>query len=658
MKEILKAVIKPLGIVVIFIAILCLKTYILYDLLDFQNSYSLNTIKVTVLLGFFVFSAGILFKKTKTQILYSIIISTLLGAILFGNRIFFTYNKTFLSIFQIKSIGYANEIESAVTSFYEIRDIVFFVDLFAYIIYQIFSRTLYIIKINKKKNKNCTEIALKKENVKRPIHYNKLICFLIFTLIFVSTMFSFFNITLDNENVDTITSYGRLSLMKERSIWNYCIQDLKLFVTRDSSFNFVKDDAIKEYFDKKEKEKEELDKDVYANIDNMAEGKDIYIVQLESFQNFVINKKVNGKEVTPNLNKFASENVYFSNFHSQSAVSNTADCEHSSSTSLYPFANYALFQFYDAYKSENIYSIAKEKGYFTSYMHANVGYFWNRENVYKNMGVDKIVTKESYKDFSQIINNWIADNNFFQENVDKIINEFPKDKNKLVYMTTVSSHLPFDLDKDLGDKKSQFVNIDVGEYKGTVYGNYLESINYVDTCFGLLIERLEKEKLLENSLIIVYGDHFGIPKDNVEYREDMLINGKLEQIDYNHTNVPCIIKVKGLEAMEIEEAKSQLDLKPTIAKMLGVKDSYSFGYNLFTKKDEVHFVTGNYINRNLIYIASNNAIKNYVTGETIKLEKKVNEVELLEHEKIKNSIELEKIISETIVKTNYLEKVK
>lgn len=657
MKKIVKSLFKSISIVVIFTVLLCIKTYNLYDLSGFKDSYSINTILMTILLSMIIFSLGILFKSDKKQLIYSIIMSTILGLLLFGNRIFFTYNKTFLSLFQIKSIFYANEIGSAMKSFYKINDIFFFIDTFIFIAITIISKVSYMFRKNTKRNKENTSISLHVKNSNRLIKQSKTVAILTYILLLLIGLLGFLNSVLVVDEADAATSHGRVKLMKEKSIWDYYFQDSKLFFKRDSSSNFIEKNKMQEYFNALNKEKKELDKDTYVDITNLAEGKDIYILQLESFQNFLINKKINGKEITPNLNKFAKENIYFSNFHSQSCVSNTSDAEHASSTSLYPFINYSLYQFYDSYKSENIYSLAKEKDYYTSFMHANVGYFWNRKNVYTNMGVEKLEFIDSYKDNSQYIHNWIADYNFLQENVDKI-KSYPKDKNKFVYMTLVSSHLPFDLN-DLEEKKSQFVDIDVGEYKDTVYGNYLESANYVDKAFGAFLERLESENMLNNSIILVYGDHFGIPRDNVEYREDMLLNNTLDNIDYNHTNVPCIMKIEGINGLEIKEAKSQLDIKPTIAKLLDVEDKYSFGTNLFTKKNEVIFATGNYIFENKFYVSSNNQIRDLTTKEIIKITDMDKEsMEYLEHKKQINKIELEKLISGTIVKTNYLGKMK
>ncbi|MEG2275314.1 MAG: LTA synthase family protein [Clostridia bacterium] len=656
MKNIILSTIKTFIVMLVFAAIICLKTFILYDLCGFGSAYGIETIKMTIIISIILLSFGVLFKTRKSQIIYSLFISLILGIILFGNRIFFTYNKTFLSFFQIKSIGYTNEIGTAVQSLYQFKDIIFFIDNILAILVGIIILVIKIVSNKKIKNTVTTSVALKtykeKQN-KMPMEINKLIAILTFILILVFGVTCFINEITKEVDSDAVTSHGRMDIVKTQSIWHYYYYDAKLYFTRNSVDNLETNENIEEFFDEREKIKMELAKDPYANIQGLGTGKNIYIIQLESMQNFVINKKINGKEITPNLNKFAKENAYFNNFHSQSAISNTSDAEHSSATSLYPFANFSLFQFYDNYTSDNIYSGAKSKGYFAAYMHANVKYFWNREKVYKNMGVDVMENVDTYKDKSQLIHRWIADDNFLTENISKI-KEYPKDKNKLAYMSTVSSHLPFNLD-DLGIRKSEYVFIDVGSYKNTIYGDYLESANYIDTCFGNFINNLKREELYDDAIIITYGDHFGVPRDDSMYREDLLAEDLLKNIDYLHTNVPCIIKIPGINNLVINEAKSQLDIKPTVFKLIGKEERYSFGYDIFSKRNEVNFVTGNYISGDYIYNSANKTLKNYRSKQAIEVENLDKESkEYKANIKNINRLKHEIRISSTIVKNNYL----
>ncbi len=57
---------------------------------------------------------------------------------------------------------------------------------------------------------------------------------------------------------------------------------------------------------------------------------------MESTQSFVINKKINGKEITPFLNEFIKDSFYFDNFYHQTGQGKTSDAEFIVENSLYP----------------------------------------------------------------------------------------------------------------------------------------------------------------------------------------------------------------------------------------------------------------------------------------------------------------------------------
>ena len=84
------------------------------------------------------------------------------------------------------------------------------------------------------------------------------------------------------------------------------------------------------------------------------------------------------------------------------------------------------------------------------------------------------------------------------------------------YIVAASSHTGFTLD-GLQDRSK--VNIDVGKYKDTFFGNYLESVNYADYAFGIFIQKLKNADLYDDSVIILYGDHNGLDMYNNEMIE-------------------------------------------------------------------------------------------------------------------------------------------
>ena len=132
------------------------------------------------------------------------------------------------------------------------------------------------------------------------------------------------------------------------------------------------------------------------------------------------------------------------------------------------------------------------------------------------------------------------------------------------------------------------INIDVGKYKDTFFGNYLEAVNYADYAFGIFIEKLKEADLYDDTVILLFGDHNGMDM----YNEDMLeflkeVDSDLTDTDIklNYIRVVCGMKIPGIENIKIEKPVSKLDIKPTFAYLIDGDTGFSLGTNMFARKD-------------------------------------------------------------------------
>ena len=319
---------------------------------------------------------------------------------------------------------------------------------------------------------------------------------------------------------------------------------------------------------------------IESYYDGILEGKNIIILQLESIQEFVVNKIINGKEITPNLNKFLNENIEISNMHMQS-YSSTADSEHSTITSIYPMENGMSFSKYFANTYDDIFKMFNNANYNTSYMHGNYPYFWNRGNVYGRLNLNELNLKDQFEDTSEEISGYLSDELLYKQAVQKLRTyENPY----ITYIVSASSHTPFNLE-GLQDRSK--ITIDIGEYKDTFFGNYLEAANYADYAFGVFIDELKKEGMYEDTAILVFGDHNG-----VNMYDDKLIdflqktNPNLNDVDIklNYTRVLCGLKIPGIKYLKIDKPVNKLDIKPTLTYLAGIEDGFSLGTNMFANK--------------------------------------------------------------------------
>lgn len=215
-------------------------------------------------------------------------------------------------------------------------------------------------------------------------------------------------------------------------------------------------------------------------------------------------------------------------------------------------------------------------------MHGNYPYFWNRGNVYGRFNLDELVLKEQFEDLSENINGDLSDELLYKQAV-KRWKEY--DTSFISYLVSASSHTPFILE-GLQDRSK--VSIDVGKYKDTYFGNYLEAINYADYAFGILIEELKQAKLYDDVAILVFGDHNGLNMYNEELIDFLsYVNPDLTDIDLklNYTRVACGFKIPEIGQMKIEKPINKLDIKPTLAYLCNLEDTFSLGTNMFLNKD-------------------------------------------------------------------------
>ena len=560
-KEILNKIINSSYFPIIIVILLILKTILFYkSTVSIQEEIYKKTIVNTAIFIFSLFGISYLIPR-RVRNITGIIIDVIFSVLLFADNLYYNYSNNVLSIMQITNIQYGEEIMSTLPMLIKPIQILYFIDLILLLI-GLISRFIKIKKIEKVKKINNIPVKI-------------LAGVLCFSLLFMNCVYS--------NGMVVEAPYNRDTQIKEAAIFGFHVSDIaNSFNTKKQAKYKHKDEMLADYNLLKEEYNNEYEKfeSIYEGSMN---GKNIIILQLESLQEFVVNKKINGKEITPNLNKFINENIELSNMYMQS-YSTTADSEFSTVTSLYPLENGMAYSKYYKNTYDNIFKMFHNAGYTTSYMHGNEGYFWNRSNVYENMQVDNIELKDQFEDTSEEVMGYLSDELLYKQAVEKMKNyQAPF----VSFVVSASSHTGFTLD---GLQDLSKVNIDVGKYKNTFFGNYLESVNYADYAFGVFIEELKNAGLYDDSVIILYGDHNGIDMYNPEMLDFL---GKVDSsvtdvdIQLNYIRVLAGMKIPGITEMKIEKPVAKLDIKPTLAYLCGLDEGFSLGTNMLGNKDFV-----------------------------------------------------------------------
>ena len=522
----------------------------------YQNTIAVaEPIGIETILGTLFFLiivvSAICILPNRARIVTGLMVSFFISLLLFSDNIYYTFSNNFLSVAQITNLQYGDEIASTLPMLLEWKQIWYFADI---IILLILIATK-VLKIEKKPKK-----TLKQKGMKIGAGVIGVICCSILMIQYVEK---------GNQ-----LSYNKDMQIREATIYGYHIYDIQNAINIKASTAYKTKEQMEEAYQTLKQQYDSKYYQIPDDLEGVLVGKNVIVLQLESVQEFVLHQEINGEEITPNLNRFLEDNVEFSNMFMQS-YSTTADSEHSTITSLYPIENGMAFSKYYTNQYDDLFKMFHENGYYTSYMHGNYPYFWNRGNVYGRMEVDELDLKEQFEDLSENINGDLSDELLYRQAVQKLKTQ---EQPFISYIVSASSHTPYILE-GLQDRSK--VTIDVGEYKDTYFGNYLEAVNYADYAFGVFLEELKKEDLYDDTAILVFGDHNGLSM----YQEEMMNflkqkNPNLDDIDLklNYIRVACGFKIPGMEKQKIEKTVSKLDIKPTLTYLAGIEDRIFIRY--------------------------------------------------------------------------------
>ncbi|MCD2348177.1 LTA synthase family protein [Clostridium guangxiense] len=313
----------------------------------------------------------------------------------------------------------------------------------------------------------------------------------------------------------------------------------------------------------------------------MFKGKNLIVLQLESLENFVINEKINGQEITPNLNKLLKNSIYFSNYHENVNLGVSSDADLMTNASVYPVRKGSTFFRFPDNEYNSLPIIMKKYNYSTMAIHPDKAMYWNWMPALTAMGgFDSRIDSSHFNEYEKI-NLGISDGAYFKQ-VEPMLS---KEKQPFYdFIVTLTSHSPFVLpDKYKELKMSKAFN-------DSKIGGYMQCVHYTDKQLGEFFDKLQKDGILKNSVVAIYGDHTGVHK----YFQDEIPKtpGVQDWMVDDELKIPLII-YDGSGKMQGEEKTvtgGQIDLMPTVLYLMGADKKYYkdnvMGRNLLnTNKD-------------------------------------------------------------------------
>lgn len=350
------------------------------------------------------------------------------------------------------------------------------------------------------------------------------------------------------------------------------------------------------------------------NLSNVMENQNLIVLQMEAIESFVVGNTItdsNGveHEITPNINKLLNHSVQMNTIE-QVHLGNSSDCDLLFMTGQYPVSSVISFNQYEDSEYISLAEALENKGYKTSYLNGAYGSTWNYKGVMDStMGFDEVHYGDEIvfnsdntlmydEDFGmEYVCGYINDNSLLRYE-EQILNSYSSTDRFYNHIVLCSSHVPFHCPKVLDEA---FLNNDTKLKKeiGSYFYNYISLAHYVDYCIGRFIDDLDEAGILDNTSIVVMGDHGGIHK-YMSNRTKRSLEGKKKYkwttsgADYSvltvlynkDINGHYVIGKNGNDYnfnMDIynptdynDNICGQVDVLPTLAYMLNIEDYFYY----------------------------------------------------------------------------------
>ena len=331
------------------------------------------------------------------------------------------------------------------------------------------------------------------------------------------------------------------------------------------------------------------------------EGKNLIYIMIEAFDYIAIDPVL-----TPTLYKMQSEGWDFNNYYTPKYSCTTGESEFISLTSLVPSSavctpnSYSKNAFY-----HSILTLFKNKDYYVSAYHNWEDEFYDRRELYQNMGVEDYWNIEQMN--FKIIQGWQSDDELMKEALPHFI-----DKDKFMSLIVTSSmHFPYDMDSTLGNRYRKEIDEVHPEYS-TAIKRYLSKCMELDKGLNTLLTELEKAEKLNDTVIVMFADHHPL-KTSLE-----TLTEYTSQFDrsyaLNEDKTPLIIYNAASESKDIDTVASTFDLVPTVANLfnLNYDPRLYVGKDIFSNDENtVIFTNGDWISTYGWFKASEGIFNNF-----------------------------------------------
>ena len=311
----------------------------------------------------------------------------------------------------------------------------------------------------------------------------------------------------------------------------------------------------------------------------MAKGRNVIYIHLESFQQFLIDYKlkVDDKEyeVTPFLNSLyhSKETFAFSNVFNQVKAGKTSDAETMIETGLFGLNQGSFMVNYGGTNTQQAAPfILSKNGYNSSAVfHGNAGSFWNRNTAYKQWGYNYFFDASYFtkQDSSNSFQYGLNDKYMLKDSIKYLERLQQPFYTKFI---TVSNHYPYTTSLSGDD-----LGFPLAKTQDETINGYFATANYLDSSIKAFFDYLKESGLYKNSIIVLYGDHYGISNSRNPALAPLLGKNSETWSSYDNAmlqRIPYMVVIPGMDKGGIIDTYGgEIDMLPTLEHLLGIESN-------------------------------------------------------------------------------------
>lgn len=328
------------------------------------------------------------------------------------------------------------------------------------------------------------------------------------------------------------------------------------YIDFDKLIKNEEDNTIKEmheYFSSQEASK----KNKYTG---MFKDKNLIVLVGESFSSLAIRE-----DLTPNLYKLYKEGFQFDNFYTPIFPVSTADGEYITDTSLIPKEGvWSFLRVAGNYMPYSYANVFEKQGYSSNAYHNHTATYYERDKYIETMGYNSYLAVGTGLEDRMDTSNWP---NSDYEMVKTTVNDYINNEKFMAYYMTVSGHMNY---TKIGN---MMVYRNWDQVKDLPYSNkakgYLAANIELDKAVGELLSRLEEAGKLEDTVIVISGDHYpyGLTLGEINELSTFERDDKFEKF-----RMPFLIWSGSMKGpIKVEKIGSSLDVLPTVLNLFGAE---------------------------------------------------------------------------------------